>query len=355
MILPSTYSEAILCLVIALLCLGSWANLLKNSGKWRYELFYLDFSLGVGLVAVLAAFTLGSLNSKELTFQDNLLIAGYRKVAYAAAAGAVANAANLLLAGAISVLPLSVAYLIAGGMGLVVGAIWMLFPVQGSVALLVAGGFVLLTAAAFAALTYRGYSRSLASPAKPSIPNPRVPSGRARKTARTTSSPGIGLSLISGVALGMAPPLLTLSRTGEDGLAPYSAGLFFGLAVLGSTVLFAPFFFTFPVRGEPVTVSDYLKGSKTQHVFGFLGGSLWIAGLVAGLTTWGTLSTVQVQGQVSAALADAVPILGALWGLFVWREFRGGGGASRRIVAALILWIAGASLLVIAVGSPPGS
>jgi len=413
-ILPSTDSGAILCLIISLLCLGSWANLLKAgtgrppkqqgtrpgsaapgsvvpasssiagtgpgrppkqqgtrpesaapgsvvpasssiaSGKWRYELFYLDFSLGAGVVAVLAALTLGSLNSKELTFQDNLLIAGYRKVAYAAAAGAVANAANLLLAGAISVLPLSVAYLIAGGVGLAVSTIWMLFPPQGSVALLVAGGLAVLSAVAFTALTYTGYARSLASTTKPSIPNPRPPSWRTRRTARTTSGPGIALSLISGLALGMAPPLLTLSRTGEDGLAPYSAGLFFGLAVLGSTALFAPFFFTFPVRGEPVSVAQYLTGSKTQHLSGLLAGALWIAGSIAALTTSGTLSAFQVQGQLSAALADAVPVLGALWGLLAWREFRGGGRALPLMAAALALWIAGASMVVIAAGFGSG-
>lgn len=354
MILPSTYLGAILCLIVSLLCLGSWANLLKASGKWRYELFYLDFSLGAGVVAVLAAFTLGSLNSKELTFQDNLLIAGYRKVAYAAAAGAVANAANLLLAGAISVLPLSVAYPIAGGVGLVVGVVWMLFPPQGSVALLVAGGLAVLSAVAFTALIYSGYARSLASTAKPSIPNSRPPSGRTRRTARTASGPGIALSLISGLALGMAPPLLTLSRTGEDGLAPYSAGLFFGLAVLGSTVLFAPFLFTFPVRGEPVPVAEYLTGSKSQHLYGFLAGALWIGGSIAALTTSGTLSAFQVHGQFSAALADGVPVLGALWGLLAWREFRGGGRALPLMAAALALWIAGASMVVIAAGFGSG-
>lgn len=352
MILPSTYSGAILCLVVSLLCLGSWANLLKTSGKWRYELFYLDFSLGVGLVAILASVTLGSLNSKELTFQDNLLIAGYRKMAYAAAAGVVANAANLLLAGAISVLPLSVAYPIAGGVGFSVGVAWMLFPPQGSVALLVVGGLAVIVAVTLVALTYRGYARNRASAGKPSI-NPRASAVRSRPRA-TKSGGEIALCLISGMALGMVPPLLTLSRTDQDGLAAYSAGLIFGLAVAGSTVFFAPFFLAFPVRGEPVSVVEYLKGSKTQHLSGVLAGLLWIAGSIAGFTTWGNLSVVQVHDQLSVALADAVPILASLWGLLVWREFRGSGRLRIQMAAMLFLWIAGGALVVIAASSGPG-
>ena len=51
------------------------------------ELFYYDFSVGAILCAVVAAFTLGLLDSKELTFQDNFLITGYRNMAYALAQG----------------------------------------------------------------------------------------------------------------------------------------------------------------------------------------------------------------------------------------------------------------------------
>ena len=53
----------------------------KLSGKWRFELFYWDFAVGIALCAMVAAFTLGSLNSQELTFQDNLLIASRHTIA----------------------------------------------------------------------------------------------------------------------------------------------------------------------------------------------------------------------------------------------------------------------------------
>jgi glucose uptake protein len=117
-ILPTSDSSALILLVFSMLCLGSWANAQKLSGKWRFELFYYDYSFGVMVCAVLAAFTLGSLDSQELTFQDNFLIASRHSMAYAAGAGAVFNLGNMLLLGAMQVSGMMVAFLIAFGLAL---------------------------------------------------------------------------------------------------------------------------------------------------------------------------------------------------------------------------------------------
>src|ERR1041384_236734 len=100
MILPTTYLAALLLLLLSMVCWGSWANTQKLTGKWRFELFYYDYAIGVALCALIAAFTFGSMNPQELTFQDNLLIAGYRKMINGAAGGAVSNLATLLLGAA---------------------------------------------------------------------------------------------------------------------------------------------------------------------------------------------------------------------------------------------------------------
>ena len=39
MIIPATYSAALLLTILSMLCWGSWANTFKLSGKWRFELF----------------------------------------------------------------------------------------------------------------------------------------------------------------------------------------------------------------------------------------------------------------------------------------------------------------------------
>ena len=103
MILPASQAATLALLVLSLVCWGSWANTLKLAGKWRFELYYYDFAIGFAVLAVVAAFTGGIVNSGELTFQDNFLITGYRNMAYVIAAGVIFNLGNMLLAATIAV------------------------------------------------------------------------------------------------------------------------------------------------------------------------------------------------------------------------------------------------------------
>src|ERR1700720_983848 len=107
MILPTTVSTVWILAIVALLCLGSWANTLKLAGKWRFEYFYYDFVLGIVLSAGVAALVLGSGRPQELTFQDNLLLSGYRKMAWAMGSGVMLNLGTMLLLGAMTIAGMS--------------------------------------------------------------------------------------------------------------------------------------------------------------------------------------------------------------------------------------------------------
>ena len=102
MILPTTASTVWILAIVSLLCLGSWANTLKLAGKWRFEYFYCDFVFGILLSAVVAAFLLGLARPQDLTFQDNLVLTGYRKMAWALGSGVVLNLGTLLLLAAMT-------------------------------------------------------------------------------------------------------------------------------------------------------------------------------------------------------------------------------------------------------------
>ena len=97
MVLPSTAFAVWILAIVALLCLGSWVNTLKLAGKWRFEYFYYDFLFGIVICAGVAALALGSGRPQELTLQDNLLLVGYRKMAFALGSGVVLNLGMLLL------------------------------------------------------------------------------------------------------------------------------------------------------------------------------------------------------------------------------------------------------------------
>ena len=331
-----------------MVCLGSWANLQKLTGKWRYELFYFDFSFGVALTAILAAYTLGSLQSSELTFQDNLLIASYHKISYALEGGVLLNLATLLLSGAISVAPMATVFPVAMGTALVVGTAGLLFPPQGS-ALILGGGLVLVLAAiilsAFSYVTYTQEQRAIRTPLRP---DPRTPGGAVPRPP--TAAKGILLSLGSGIVLGLSHA----DRHGavwRHGLGAYTAGLLFGLAALGSTFVFAPFFITFAVHGAPVNLRAYFKGRAAQHLCGLLGGAVWCTGLIATFASGGPMSKFQADPLALQGFSGGAAVLATLWGLVAWREFRDGVLRIRiLLIAMLILWMLGAAMVALAQG-----
>src|SRR5215813_6919162 len=103
MVLPTAPSSTLLLSVLSMIALASWLGTYKLAGKWRYEFYYYDYAFGVVLAAVIAAFTFGSMESSELSFQDNFLIAARRPMASALGAGVLFNFANVLLVAASAV------------------------------------------------------------------------------------------------------------------------------------------------------------------------------------------------------------------------------------------------------------
>ncbi|MBM3798142.1 MAG: hypothetical protein FJW31_29815 [Acidobacteria bacterium] len=108
MLIPSSYALALAALCAAAFLWGAWANLQKASGKYRFEYFALYFSVGGLLGSLIAAVTLGSMGS-DLTFEDNLVIAGRRNMATALAAGVLACIANYLTVAGVAVGGMAVA------------------------------------------------------------------------------------------------------------------------------------------------------------------------------------------------------------------------------------------------------
>jgi glucose uptake protein len=337
MILPTTYGAALTLLIVSMLCWGSWANTQKLSGKWRFELFYYDYSIGMLLCALIAAYTLGEFAPRELTFSDNLLIAGKRQMVWAAGAGAIFNLANMLLVAAIAVSGMAVAFPIGIGLALVIGVVanFILNP-QGNATLLFGGAFLVVVAILVDAFAYSGYLDQKADAEKKQAlqADPRV---KRRGVAKPTGAArGLILSVVSGILMGLFYPMVETARQGEAGLGPYGIALLFGAGVLVSTLFYIPFFLNFPVSGEPIQTKEYFKGTVSQHALGLLGGIVWMVGGICNFAAAGTPVSLQVGPAVSYALGQGATMVSALWGLIVWREFK---GANQRVQALLILML----------------
>jgi glucose uptake protein len=349
MILPETYSAALLLTLVSMICWGSWANTFKLAGKWRFELFYYDYSLGVLIAATIYALTFGNLGYDGFTVIDDLLHSGKRQIFFGALGGVVFNLANMLLVAAISVAGLSVAFPVGIGLALVIGVIWnYILKPQGNPVLLFAGAAIVVAAIIVDALAYRALEAGKA--AKAPIPAPRrATKADVKATVRKVSGKGIILSLVSGVLMGSFFPLVEMGKAGELGLGPYSIGLVFAVGVFASTFVFNLFFMNLPIEGPPVAMFDYFKGNGRQHMLGIVGGLIWATGTIANFVAASAPEKVQVGPAISYAIGQGATMVSALWGLLVWKEFAGAAPRVRvLVVIMLILFLCGLTIVSIA-------
>ena len=89
---------------ITMICWGSWANTQKLAEKsWRFELFYWDYVLGILIMSLLFAFTLGSTGENGRGFVEDLSQADGASIRSCLVGGVIFNLANILLIAAISI------------------------------------------------------------------------------------------------------------------------------------------------------------------------------------------------------------------------------------------------------------
>lgn len=342
MILPHTHAVTLLLILAAVVCFGSWANTFKMAGGWRYELYYIDWALGVALAAIILALTAGSLGFDGFSVADEMLIAGKRQWLYGFVAGGIFNLGNLLLMAALSLAGMSIAFPMVYAVSLITGAVLgYVLGAQANGGFLVVGCAILAGAAVAGARAYREFlvarHEELAK------------AGKAKSTRRPSAARGNALAIAGGGMLGLYLPLLDKARQGEIGLQPYALALTFAAGVLFSTFLLDLFFMNLPVDGEPLDVMHYIRGSLKCHLLGVLGGVLWCAGLLAALVAAAVPAPIQAGAATAGAVAPLGALLAAFWGMAAWKELRGAGAAARMpAILMLALFAAGFVLLLLA-------
>ncbi len=331
--LPATYLSALLLTILSMICWGSWANTTKLTGKWRFELYYFDYSFGVLLAAAVAAFTFGSM-TEEITVMDNFLIASRLRMLAGFAGGVVFNLANILLVAAITIAGLAVAFPVGIGLALVIGVIWnyVLKP-AGNPLLLFAGVALVVVAIVLDAVAYHSHEASKAAAG-----------ARKRNTAL-----GIALSLVAGVLMGTFYPLVEMGKATDFGLGPYAISLVFAAGVFLSTFFFGTVMMNAPVEGPPLSPFDYFKGTFRQHILGVLGGIIWCVGAVSNFVAASAPREVNVSPAMSYAMGQGATMISALWGLLLWKEFAGSTARVKLLLALMmILFLAGLGMVSVA-------
>lgn len=293
---PPNFMTALIMTAFSAVFWGSWANTYKGAKKYPFELFYLDYIVGVVLCSLVFALTLGSHGSSGESFMANVHAANGMNIVWAMIGGFIFNIANLLLVAGIAIAGLAIAFPIAIGIAVIEGVVlsYALQP-KGSATYLAVGVGLATLAIIFDAMAYKRLSGGV-----------------------TVTKKGIVVNVISGLLMGAFAPFVTKSLTTEHALTPYSVALFFSLGALLCCFFINPYLMKHPLLGEPVSFSGFFQTSGTNHFLGVLGGIVWGLGGCFNFVAAGFVGVA-----ISYAIGQSSPMIAALWGVLVWKEFRG--------------------------------
>ena len=338
MVIPHSYVAALLMTILTMMCWGSWANVVKIVGPWRFELLYYDYALGILLTSIFAGLTLGSMGSYGQPFWIDLTSAGASNIMFGFLGGVVYSFSNILVVGAIAVAGLGVAFPIGVGLALVVGVIWnYIVNPQGNPLLLFAGVAMIVAAIVLDGIAYRIHSSAKRS----DNPSGDDNSGKIRK--------GILLSVAGGILMGMFFPLVEIGKSGPGGLGPYAIGFVFSGGVFLSTFVYNSYFLRKPIQGRPLRFKEYFQGGTKEHFWGIVGGVVWAIGTLSSFVAASAPKELQVGPAISYALGQGSTMIGALWGVVVWKEFKGGGAlVNRCLILMFILFVCGLTMVSVA-------
>ncbi len=330
MYIVETYSVAVIMTVITMLCWGSWANTQKLAARsWRFELFYWDYVLGILLFSLILGFTLGSTGDKGMNFIENLRQANWSSLSGALIGGIIFNLANILVAAAIAIAGMSVAFPVGIGIALVLGVIvnYIAKP-QGKALWLFFGVAFITVAIVLDAIAYR------------------------KKAAQSQKVPtkGIVLSIVGGILMALfyrfvAGSMATNFEQPEAGLlTPYSAVLIFSVGILLSNFLFNTILMKHPFEGDPVSYTQCFKGAFKEHLTGILGGMIWCIGMSLSIIAAG-----KAGFAISYGLGQGATLIAALWGVFIWKEFKNSSKMVNLLLTLMfLLFVAGLGLIIVA-------
>ena len=277
-----------------------------------------------------------SLGGGPWSFLENMKSSSPSQWVWPFLGGIVFNASNILLSAAIAVAGMSVAFPVGVGLALVGGTVanWFVDG-KGNPWLIWTGLAIIVASIVCNALAFKSKQNAAGSAADSS-----------------TVKKGLVLAICAGLLMSWFSPLVNRvvdmgfanPAPGNGMMTPYTAFFVFTLGVFASNFVFNTIMMKKPVSGEPVNGAEWFKGSPFVHLVGILGGSIWATGTLLSFVTAGTAGAA-----IAYALGQGATLVSALWGILVWKEFKGAPkNAGVLNFVMIILFLAGIALIIAA-------
>ncbi len=334
MFIVEDYTLAVILCFITMICWGSWGNTQKLAAKtWRYELYYWDYVIGMLLFSLVMGFSIGSHGEEGRPFLEDLAQGAWTSLVPVFFGGVVFNAGNILLSASVSLSGMTIAFPLGVGIALILGVIinYIGLP-SGNPVLLFSGVALVMVAIIF---------NTIASKRTPQQP-----------AAGSQNTKGVLLAVCAGILLSLFYRFVVIGMDVEhfhqpaaSMLTPYSAVFVFSLGVFISNFVFNTLMMKFPMTGSKVSYCQYWNGDIKTHLTGIAGGAVWCLG-----TGLSYIASGQASPSISYALGQGAPLIAALWGVFVWKEFKGAGRSVNLLLTLMFLLFMGGLALIIAAG-----
>lgn len=335
MFIVNSYALAVILCFVTMLCWGSWGNTQKLAAKsWRYELFYWDYVIGMVIFSLILAFTFGSIGSEGRPFLADIAQASWASIGWILLGAVVFNVSNILLSASISIAGMSVAFPLGVGLALVVGVFnnILLHPKgDENLSLLFIGVALIVIAIVCNGIASGKVSTEVRD------------AGQNRKGIILAVFAGLIMSFFSALVYN-GVDLADFANPAAGKCTPYTAIVVFSIGVFLSNTVINTIVMKKPFVGGPVSYSQYFRdGDAKTHIVGMLGGTIWCLG-----TALNYICAGKAGASVSYALGQGAPMIAAIWGVFIWKEFKGAGKGVPALLAVMFtFFIAGLALIIV--------
>ena len=335
MFIVDSFNVAIMMCVITMICWGSHANMLKMQSKgYSYSYYYWDQAIGYVLLPLLLALTIGSTGAHGESFISNLQNADASAWMWAIGAAFVFNLANIIFVASVDIAGMAVAFPVGMGFALSLGVIlnYIAKP-EGNPVLIFSGVLCVIIAIIINARAYSKMS--------------------SQDGDKSMVKKGIILAIVGGFLMALFYYLLQNSLpevlnyeslaniAGTGKFTPYSAVFVFALASFFSNFIYNSYVMKHPFKGNPVTYKGYFQQSGKDHLIGIVGGVINATG-----TSFNIIASGVVGAAIAYALGQSNPMIAAIWGVFVWKEFKNAPKGTNKLIALMFLFFASGVVLL---------
>jgi len=177
-----------------------------------------------------------------------------------------------------------------------------------------------------------------------------IAAGKMNQKGNSTNKKGIIIAIIAGVLMSFfyrfvaaAMDLNNFESPTPTMATPYSAFFIFAIGIFISNFIINTIVMKKPFVGTPVSYKEYFQGKFSTHMVGVLGGAIWGLG-----TALSYIAAGKAGAAISYALGQGAPMIAALWGIFIWKEFKGSSRTVNILLACMfVLFISGLGAIII--------